>query len=322
MVTPPKKIDFGEGRAAPPTIFSPVFGLLGLGLAWRNGVVAFDLPSNIAEILLAAATLLYLFCVIAYLADVLRFPTRLGKDLKSVAGRAGLAVGSLSIFLLALTAVPYSTSLATSLLVAGLALHLAFALIVIYTLYSGQPEGRQPTPAWHVTFVGFIVAAPPAAALGMIGLAQGLFVAMVPVAVVIWVMSARQLGRGSFPLALRPMLAMHLAPAALFAIVAAAIDLQFFAIGFAILTLALLTILMVAGRWLTAKGFTPLWSAFTFPLAASASALLLQDGMKLFEVVGLWVLVAATVVIPLILALVFRQWTKGQLSAISNNEPV
>lgn len=118
------------------------------------------------------------------------------------------------------------------------------------------------------------------------------------------------------------MLAMHLAPAALFAIVAAAIDLQFFAIGFAILTLALLTILMVAGRWLTAKGFTPLWSAFTFPLAASASALLLQDGMKLFEVVGLWVLVAATVIIPLILALVFRQWTKGQLSAISNNEPV
>ncbi|MDP4989701.1 MAG: hypothetical protein NWQ37_00610, partial [Marivita lacus] len=108
--------------------------------------------------------------------------TCLSEDLKTLAGRAGLAVGSLSIFLLAMIAVPYSRSVAIALLLVGLALHTAFALIVIYILHGGQPEGRQPTPAWHVTFVGFIVAATPAAALDMTGLARGLCVSMVPVA--------------------------------------------------------------------------------------------------------------------------------------------
>jgi tellurite resistance protein len=290
-----QQIGSGKGYATPSTIFSPVFGLLGLGLAWRRGVVVLDLPSSFAEILLAAATLLYLFCVIAYSANVLRCPTRLGEDLKTLAGRAGLAVGSLSIFLLAMIAVPYSRSLAIALLLVGLALHTAFALIVIYILRIGQPEGRQPTPAWHVTFVGFIVAATPAAALDMTGLARGLFVAMVPLAVAIWVLSARQLRRATLPPSLRPLLAMHLAPVALFAIVAAATGLQVFATRFAVLTLALLTSLLIAGPWLTATGFSPLWSAFTFPLAASASALLVQDGRKIFEIAGLGVLIAGSI---------------------------
>lgn len=312
-----KQPDSGKACATPPTIFSPVFGLLGLGLAWRRGVVAFNLPASYAEILLAVATLVYLFCVIAYLAEILRCRTRFGDDLKTLAGRAGLAVGSLSVFLLAVTAVPYSNALAVALLLAGLALHTSFALIVIYTLYSGQPEGRQPTPAWHVTFVGFIVAATPAAALGMTGFAQGLFVTMVPVAIAIWVMSARQFRRAALPPAQRPLLAMHLAPAALFAIVAAATDLQVFATGFATLTLALLASFIVAGYWLTTSGFTPLWSAFTFPLAASASALLAQDGIKLFQIAGAVALVAATVAIPLILVLVVRQWITGQLASMT-----
>lgn len=113
---------------------------------------------------------------------------------------------------------------------------------------------------------------------------------------------------------------MHLAPAALFAIVAAATGLQVFATGFAVLTLALLTSFLIAGPWLTATGFSPLWSAFTFPLAASASALLVQDGRKIFEIAGLGVLIGATLVIPLILVLVFRQWITGQLAPISNDK--
>lgn len=61
----PKSPHPGVFRATPPAIFSPVFGLLGLGLAWRRGVVAFDLPVGLAEMLLGVATLLYLFCIVA-----------------------------------------------------------------------------------------------------------------------------------------------------------------------------------------------------------------------------------------------------------------
>lgn len=253
-----------------------------------------------------------------YLAKVLRSPDLFCKDLTILAGRAGLAVGSLSVFLLALVAVPYSISLAVGLLVTGLALHTAFALVVIYTLFSAQPESRQPTPVWHVTFVGFIIAATPAAALGMTGLARGLLFAMIPVAFAIWILSARQFAQVAVPPSLRPLLAMHLAPAALFAIVATMTDLPALAAGFAALTLALLTGLVVAGRWLTTTGFSPLWSAFTFPLAASAAALLVQTEIGVFRMVGAAVLVAASLAIPSILVLVFRQWMTGQLAATTN----
>lgn len=150
----------------------------------------------------------------------------------------------------------------------------------------------------------------------MTGLAKGLFVAMFPVAVAIWVMSARQFRRGTLSPALRPMLAMHLAPAALFAIVATATGLQVLATGFATLTLALLISLIIAGHWLTVNGFTPLWSAFTFPLAASAAALLALDETRMFQIAGAVALIAATFAIPVILALVLRQWMTGQLPTI------
>lgn len=112
------------------------------------------------------------------------------------------------------------------------------------------------------------------------------------------------------------MLAMHLAPAALFAIVATATGLQVLATGFATLTLALLISLIIAGHWLTVTGFTPLWSAFTFPLAASAAALLALDETRMFQIAGAVALIAATFAIPVILALVLRQWMTGQIPTI------
>lgn len=92
--------------------------------------------------------------------------------------------------------------------------------------------------------------------------------------------------------------------------------LQVLATGFATLTLALLISLIIAGHWLTVNGFTPLWSAFTFPLAASAAALLAQDETRMFQIAGAVVLIAATFAIPVILALVLRQWMTGQLPTI------
>ncbi|WP_199260894.1 hypothetical protein [Paracoccus binzhouensis] len=52
--------------------------------------------------------------------------------------------------------------------------------------------------------------------------------------------------------------------------VAAALGWQRAALGFAIASAAVLGLAVLRGHWLTAAGFSPLWGAFTFPLAATA----------------------------------------------------
>lgn len=307
----------GLFRATPPAIFTPAFGLLGLGLAWRRGAAAFALPDGPPELLLGAATLLYLFCVAAYLAKVARRPGVVPEDLRVLPGRAGLTAGSLSLFLLALTAVPYSAALAAGLLYLGLLTHAALAVGFLRTLRAAPPEGRQPTPIWHLAFVGFIIAALPAAALGMGGLARGILFATIPVAAAIWMLSARHIARNPVPAPLRPLLAIHLAPAALFATVATMGGLPAMASGFAVVALIGLAVLALLARWLTVAGFSPLWGAFAFPLAAAASALLAQP-QAAFRMVGAPVLAVATLATLPIAARVFRLWMRGQLAARTN----
>ena len=58
----------GLFRRTPPAIFPGIFGLIGLGLAWRQGAAAFALPGAIAETILGAVALLYLFAFTAYAA--------------------------------------------------------------------------------------------------------------------------------------------------------------------------------------------------------------------------------------------------------------
>jgi tellurite resistance protein len=74
--------------------------------------------------------------------------------------------------------------------------------------------------------------------------------------------------------------------------------------------------LVAAGRWVAAFGFSALWGAFTFPLAALASALLAQDGVMLWA--GVALLVAALGVVPYVLWRVVKMWPTGTLAAKTN----
>ena len=48
----------GFFRQTPPAIFVPMFGLFGLGLAWRRAEVVFVLPQGLGDTILGAVTLL------------------------------------------------------------------------------------------------------------------------------------------------------------------------------------------------------------------------------------------------------------------------
>jgi tellurite resistance protein len=121
------------------------------------------------------------------------------------------------------------------------------------------------------------------------------------------------------PAPLRPLLAIHLAPASLFATVAHGAGLPVLALVFAGLGGAILVALLVSIRWITQSGFSALWGAFTFPVAAYAGALIhVSGGVGPLGIAGGVVLVAASLFIPVIAYRVMKAWASGDLAIKTN----
>jgi tellurite resistance protein len=160
------------------------------------------------------------------------------------------------------------------------------------------------------------VASVAAAGLGWEGLARVLFGVSAVAAVVIWGASAIQFPRERVPAPLRPVLAIHLAPAAFLGIAAMELRYMVAAQGFAVLAALLLAALAGASRWLTAGGYSALWAAFTFPLAATAVLWLRLGGV--WEYCGIAALIAATLIVVPIAVKVLRAWIDGTLATRTN----
>ena len=135
-------------------------------------------------------------------------------------------------------------------------------------------------------------------------------------ALVVGAISLLQMIRQVPPAPLRPILAIHLVPFSLLGIVAALNGQVLAAQVFAGLGLAILLALVLNARWLTVGGFSALWGAFTFPLAACASLLFMLGGVLLWPATLL--LVAAIGVVPAIALKVIRAWTRGALAQKTN----
>jgi tellurite resistance protein len=210
----------------------------------------------------------------------------------------------------------YSAPVGAVLLVLALAGHAVLAVLLVRLLADLAPEARAVNPTLHLSFVGFIVAAAPALALGWQMLAEGLFWAVMPVAVAIWTLSLRQFSRDVPPAPLRPLLAIHLAPAALLALVAELLGKPLLASLFLGLGTVTAILLLAGWRWITESGPSPLWGAFTFPLAAMASAMLVAGGAWLWP--GLALVAVGLGVIPAIAWWVLKRWPGGKLAAVTN----
>lgn len=309
------------GQRTPPAIFSPIFGLLGLGLAWRRAAETFAMPEGLADLILGGATPLFLFALAGFVVKVFRRPAVLAEDLRVLPSRAGIVAMVLSLYLMAATLTRIAPLLATGLLYVALVLHLGLAVLMITLMMRGPVEQRVVTPVWQIAFVGFIIGAMAALPLADPGLPQMLLMLTVPVAAAIWAVSLVQLIRKRPPATMRPFLAIHLAPACLFTIVASGLGMAELALWSGYLAIALFTVLVLAARFLTVAGFSPAFSAFTFPLAAFSTAMqvLANTGQgELFRILGGLSLVAATLIIPVITWKVSQAWVKGQLAVKTN----
>lgn len=303
--------------ATPPAIFPPVLGLLGLGLALR-GAVAGGPEALVGGVELALGLVfgLWVFAALAIAVKLARRPGVVTDDMRSLPGRAGYAALGMGGMAAAAVLVPHAPAVALWLVWAALAVHGVLALVLVRVLMALPAEGRGVNPAWHLAFVGFIVAAVPLTQLGHEAAARAILWATLPVAAAIWGVSLAQLLGRIPPAPLRPLLAIHLAPAALFATVAALTGQGQLAQAFAGFGAVIFAGLFLSLRWLTASGFSALWGAFTFPLATFATALMAAGG--LWHAAGLAVTALALAVVPVIGWKVLRLWPGGRLQAATN----
>lgn len=317
----------GFGEQTPPAIFSLILGLFGLSLAWRAAANGSVIPAGISEAILGGVLVVFVIACAAYLRKLMRRAGTLVEDARILPGRGGLAAFGVCFAVLAAGLVPIAPEWAGRILGLALTVQSATALLVIYVLVSGPKEQRQVTPLWHLSFVGFIVAAVSAVALGHYGLAQAIFWATLVAALGIWAMSAVQLRRHLPPAPLRPMLAIHLAPACLFVIVALGFPAQDYPVMallarvFAGVAALILLGLLVSLKSLLEAGFSPMWASFTFPLTAFATAMLSlagQTGGMAERLAGGVALVAASTLVPYIAVKVIRMWMTGQLALKTN----
>lgn len=300
----------------PPAIFPPILGAMGTVLALRRAARLTEVGAPLVELLAGAVLALWLFAVVAITAKVWRRLAVLREDLRPIPGRAGLAAATMSGMAAGALIAPYLPAPGLALLLGSLLAHAGLLILLVAELARLPSEQRGVNPTLHLSLVGFIVAAPPLAGLGWTGTATAIFWATAVAALAIWAMSLGQLVRRVPPAPLRPLLAIHLSPAALLSTSAMALGMTGLGQAMAGLSVLIFVALGASLRWITAAGFSPMWGAFTFPLAAFASALILQGGLA--GTVGVALAVVALGVNGWIAWSVLKLWPGNRLAQKTN----
>lgn len=303
-------------RRTPPALFPSMMGFMGLGLAWRAaaGFEALSVNIWISYAILGLGSFLFMFILACYLSKISMRPSVILEELTPVPGRAGVSAMTLTILLFAAAMVPLSPTVARAALFLGLIGHSITAILILLVMARSE-KGFVVSPAWHLSFVGFIVACLSAAPLGYLGLAQTILGTTVLIAALIYGVSLLQLSKSEMPPPLRPMLSIHLAPLSLFTSVAALLDKGLLAMVFATLAVGLAAVLFSRARYLTASGFSPLWGAFTFPVAALSVALFsIAPQATFFGWLALVPLVVVSILTPFVLVRVLMMWFTGALA--------
>ncbi len=312
----PKPTPKGLWRRTPPAIFPPILGALGMGLAWRWGAASFGVPGEAVETLLGALTLLATFALVAYAVKLLRRPAVLFEDLRILPGYAGVSAAVLCLEQLISVMAPYAPLEARGVFWLALALHLGLLASLVWVFFTAPGVQRRVTPAWHLPWSGLGVAGLAAQHLGLSGLATVLFWAALALSMMIWAAAAEQFRRERVPAALRPLMAIHLAPMGY--VGALAWELQMSGLGHALAAVAVVValVMIVSARWLLEAGFSPLWGALTYPAASTAGLWLMAAGR--WHLAGGLMLVLGTLITVPIAFMILRDWAAGRLAIKTN----
>lgn len=304
-------------RRMPPAVFPPALGLMGLGLAWRKAGAIWGFGPAVGDMILGAGSLIVVFFLALYLAKIVARPAVLVEDVSVPPGRAAVAAGTMGLMLVGAALVPMWPRAAEIVVMVGMVMHVAVVLAAASALIRNPSLIATAPGTLHLPFVGMIVAPSTLVPLGSIFLAEWIFRITFPFAVLIWLVEVLRPVNAPRPAPLRPTMAIHLAPVALFGITAALLGWADIAAMFRFLGLVVagLILAMVVWRgWLIEAGFSPVWGAFTFPTAAAASLWFTGAEVEGWKWLATATLAVASVLIPWIALRIWAMWPSGQLA--------
>lgn len=282
----------------------------------RRGLPELEMSQAAGDLVLGAMAALWAFAMLAYLIKLVRRPGVLAEDLAVLPGAAGLASATMAMMSVAGGMDGIAPQAGRVLLWAGLALHLALAAAFTLVMLRQPAERRAVSPVYHLVYGGFVVGGVAACRLGDNPLAGAILWPMIGITALIWGASLWQLRRALPPPPLRPLLILHVAPAALMANIALQTGHPAMGQGFLGLSLAMLMTMALAGRWMMAARFSPLWGAMIYPVAAVIGACFVADGG--WSAAGFALSVLAFGAAPALAWNVLRLWPGGRLAALTN----
>ncbi len=266
----------------PASFFSIVLGLAGLGATWRAAARAYGVSPWLADGLLALACALWVAILAAQLLKLATARERIVAELGHPVEGSLASLGPISLLLLAAGLAPSFRSAAVVLFWIGAAGQVAFAVWIVGRWLQGAVDPKLVTPAMYLPPVaGSLVAAMAASAVGHADLGYVFF----GTGVVAWIfvgssLLGRYLSAGELPAAVRPLLGIEIAPPAVALLAwqglegAAPDTVSAALLGFALFQA--LVVLRLVGRFREVPSSPAYW-AFTFPLAALATAALRQS---------------------------------------------
>lgn len=261
----------------PITFFAAVLGLAGTAVAWQLAADLVTLPP-VGAVLAWAALAAYAVLAAAYLTKSVRHPAAVRAEWRHPVKLAFAPLASVSLLLLALTVVSETPTLSAVLWWTGAAAQLALTVGIVGAWTGGRFRLEHVHPGWFIPAVGNLVAPLAGVAhapreLSWLFFAVGLvyWLALLPMVLL------RLATGGPLPARLMPTLAILVAPPAVgylsYLRLGGQADDPFARV---LLGVAVFQALLVVSRLpvLLRMPYAVSWWAYTFPLAALSSALL------------------------------------------------
>jgi tellurite resistance protein len=302
----------------PVSFFSIVMGLTGLTIAWQRAEARFDL--GVSPWLLALSAAVFVALAALYGAKLLRYPQAAVKEFNHPIRLSFFPTFSISLLLLSIPLLRYSTSLSFALWAAGAALHLAFTVTVMSVwIRHSKFEITHTNPAWFIPVVGNIVVPVAGVVHGYSELSWFFFsVGLVFWLVLLTLVFYRVIFHPPLPERLVPTLFILLAPPAVgfLSYVELAGGLDAFARVLYYTALFLFLLLAVQARMFLRLKFALSWWAYSFPLAALTVATMRMQrlsGAEELAHLGNLLLAGLTALIALLLVRTLQAVARHQI---------
>ncbi|MFP4208384.1 MAG: SLAC1 anion channel family protein [Wenzhouxiangella sp.] len=320
--TDPTNAAAGTGFAAtmPLPLFASVMGTCGLGLVWHVVEARWQLPPVVSGALTAAAAALLVILLAAYGFKALRYRERVMAELRHPVRINFLPAIAINLILLGILSRPWLEAVSNVLWMVGAGLQLVLTVVIVTVWLNSERPPNSLNPAWFIPAVGNVlvpVASVPAGfeLTGWFFFSIGLFYWTILGTLVFY----RLVIGDALEPAMRPTLAILMAPPAVAFLAWLQLGDGLGGIGLVLYFIALLNFLLLIPQvpGFLKLPFFPSWWAYTFPLAAfTVATFRFADATGAIED---WILVAlaalATLVIAIVAGRTLLAVQRGELAA-------